>query len=156
MADITINGEGVFRLTRDSRGLCFKIRFPPALEAFAKSLGDGTTTQLDLLGKEWLSDPRDQPLEVYDMGNPTVRGTYFTLSHPGAKMEVAPGVANLSFLRIKGASEREITFWVKEPRNKKSLYALRDTIGLGLGEIVEDFMRYLDLEIQFTFKRQGS
>lgn len=154
MADITINGEGVFRLSRDSRGLCFKIHLPPSLEAFAKSLGDGTTTPLDLLGKEWVSDPRDQPLEIYDMTNPTIRGAYFTLAHPGQKMEVAPGVANLSFFRIKGASERDVTFWVREPRNKKSLYALRDTIGLGLGEIVEEFMRDLDLEIQFTF-RQG-
>lgn len=153
MPDINANGEGMIRVTRDSRGVCIRLHLHPSLEEFAKSLGDGTSVPLDLLGKEWTTDPRDPPIEVYDLSNPTVKGSYFSLAPAGQKIEVAPGVANLSFLRIKGASQRDVTFWVREPRSKRSLHALRDTIGLGLSEIVEDFMREVDLEIQFTFKR---
>lgn len=147
--------NGMLRLRRDSRGLCIHVRLAPEFEEFAKSAGDGSVVPLELLGKEWTTDPGDPPIEIYDLSTPGLKGTYFSMDRPGMKIELAPGVANLSFLRIKGASQRTVRFWIKEPRSKKALHALYNTIGMGIAEVAEEFMRDVTLELHFSLSKTG-
>lgn len=131
-----------------STGLTMSVRVHPAVEAFMRSLGNGTKRGVDAYGKEWVPLKSEGPVEIWNMQGPVVVQPGFRLDNPGDKLMDEHGAINLSFLRIAGISQGTgVMFGIKGVYSLDRLRKIRDDVATASQGLYKEYIKQSDLMV---------
>jgi len=137
---------------RGRKGIELNIQAVPEIEAFIRDLGQGTTDDVTLYGKDWYTTNPDAPIKVYKIKSLPQNGPMmeYRLDLPGYSLMNDEQV-NLSFLRIAGISEPGgVTFGVKGAYSLPYVINLKSAIGRAGRQFVRDYVAPFDIHLMIV------
>lgn len=158
-------GETVMQISvkRNTGGLFIAAKVHPTIEEFIRSLGTGETQDIRALGRHWTPYPAGAEFAVYNMStNPGVIGVgniQFRLDQPGNMLLSDTAVAhpngreylkavNLSFLRIRGASESAgIRFHVRGVYTTEATLEIADRVKEACRAFYTMYLKPIDMTV---------
>ena len=164
MSKIIKRGETVTQviLHRSMKGVSLQVKAHPAIEEFARALGDGEAQDIKIYGRHWHAIG-DKPLRIYnndlkvfkceslttdDPGNAKIG---FRYDQPGQPLIDGNGFLNISFLRLVGVSEGGgVTFGISGVYTLDSLKRIRDSISSACRKFYVHYMRPVDLSVTIS------
>ena len=160
-SNIVKSGKRVLSIVADRNaplGLAIRVKAAPKIEEYIASLGDGTTTLVESLGRGWrLPNGIETPLMVYntvDIPRLSLQtGELIRLDQAGLPLigsRDGQSMINLSFLRLVGISEGEgVTFCIRGVHSVEALSNMIDKLTHASKRFYFDFIKPVHLTVSF-------
>ena len=148
-------------LHRSMKGVSLQVKTNPAIEEFAKALGDGESMDIKNYGRHW-HPIGDTPLRVYNHDPKLAKMEVITVDdssgkvafrydQPGQPLYDTNGFLNLSFLRLVGVSEGAgVAFGISGIYTLDSLRRIRDHISAAGRKFYIHYMRPVDVSVTIS------
>lgn len=148
-------------LNRSMKGVTIQVKGHPAIEAFARGLGDGESQDIKLYGRHWHPvgdtalrvynyDPKVFKLDQLQVDDPGIK-IWARYDIPGQPLYDSEGRLNLSFLRLAGISDGPgITFGISGVYTLDRLRLIRDHISAACRRFYVNYMRPVDLSVTIS------
>ena len=163
ISTVTKSGTIVTQVTisRSPKGVSLTVTAQPAVEEFARALGDGDSQDVRVYGRYW-HQIGNMPLRIYNHDSKLVKlemlsvedqgsKIAFRYDQPGHPLYDGNGCLNLSFLRLVGISEGAgVTFGVSGVYTLENLRRIRDHISVAGRKFYVHYMRPVDLSVTIS------